>query len=227
MLNRYRQLAITLGVIIGIALAVTQAIKPTIDGIFAAQASIADMEGRLATLSIKEEILKKDSQEKLVSQANLLEDALPSVIDLSVIVSTVQKVASDTEITLGEFSISSTTQVVSIIPIQQAEKVSSFQFKVTLGGSFENIKRFVERLGFVSPMLRMEGLEFSGETSKAVLNFYFQPQLAATQDVDSPLAALSDSHKKAIDEVGKLEPPVLEVVVATPGATLEGENPFR
>lgn len=228
MLSRYRQLLITIGVLVGIALAVTQAIKPTIDGIFETQGNIESARGKLAALSAKEELLRKEPRDRLALQAKKLDDVLPSVIDLSVIVATLQKVASDTEISLSEFSISSMTQAVTILPTEETEKLSNFQFKVALSGNFENTKRFIDRLGFVSPMLRMENLDFADGKSQAVINFYFQPKLSTKPSVDSPLVTLSDSNRKAIDEVFRLESPVLEEpLVGTPAAEPSRENPFR
>lgn len=225
---RYKNFLIRAFVLVVMVFVATRLILPTVENITETQSKIIDEKERLSNLTKKEEFLKSVNRERLSQQARKLSEALPSAIDLPLILATLQKVAFDTDVTLGEFSLSSTSQALIIIPVQQAEKLSSFQFRVNLSGTLENMERFIKRLGFVSPMLSMEGIEFDSITSKATINFYFQLQPASKPPVDAPLTELTVRHTKAINDVFALEPPVLEEpLVATPSGVGDRESPFR
>lgn len=204
----------------------TRVTIPMVDSIREVQARIEQKKERLLLLSNKEDFLKRQNQGTLSYQVQKLNAALPSVIDLPLILATLQKVASDTNIELGEFSLSSRTQVLTVTKIQQGETLTSFQFNVSLAGSLESMEQFIEKLATVSPMLRMAGIDFSNEQSKTTLSFYFQPQ-PGRAPIDAPISELTQAQKNAITEVSSLEPPALvEPVVGSLDGQVR-EDPFR
>lgn len=202
-------------------------ISSTVTAIFETQARIGEQKGRLATLQGKEDVLQNTASTGLATQARRLTNVVPETINLSLIVATLQKAAAQTGVVLGEFSIASDAQVISILPITENEKLTSFQFKVSLVGGFNNIEAFIERLTFVSPILRVEKVEFAQDKSTLVLNFYFQPKKTFGISENLPLRKLSDRHTQAMTEVFKLEPPVLEEGTTPATSSGDREDPFR
>lgn len=222
---RYKSFIIRGLVLIALVFMSTRMIMPMIDSIIETQTVIAQRKEKILRLSDKESFLKRQNKDKMSQQVQKLNNALPFVIDLPLILATLQKVSAETGVELGEFSLSSTTQALIIIPIPQGERFSSFQFQVNLFGSLESMEHFMEKLGTVSPMLRMDGIEFTGDKSKVLLSFYFQPQ-PAKAPIDAPLSELTKGQIGVINEVFSLEPPALEEpVVASPSGSRE--NPFR
>lgn len=204
-------------------LLIVSQIFPTIVSISETQTRIQEVESRLAMLSEKENILKGPSQKTLLSQSQRLTEIIPETINLSSILATLQKVAADTGVTLGDFSIASDAQVISIIPVAADEKLSVFLFKISMTGSLNNIERFIEELGLASPIIRVVSIDFSESKSAMVLNAYFQPKKITSDS----LRKLTDDHTEAMNDVFKLKPPVLqeESQIAAPDATRE--DPFR
>lgn len=225
----YRRFFIVVFLSILVMFIVTQVIKGTIDQISQTQITITEQEVKLAGLTEKESLLQGIDKEMLNQQEKKLDEAIPPTINLPLILATLQKLAQDSEVELGEFSISSSAQVVSIIPIQQADKLSSFQFDINLTGDFEKVKRFTDLVPTVLPMFSVDKIVFSQNNTKATINFYFQPKgLAQKLVVDAPLPKFADTHTEAINDVSKLTPPVFEdATLASDAGVIERENPFR
>lgn len=213
-------------VVAGVFFLTVAVIQPTIEGIFHAKDNIREAENQLSLLFAKETFFKKTDASKLTLQEQKLNDAIPSVINLPLILATLQKTAAATGVTIGEFSIATNVAAVTLIPIDKADKLSSFQFKVNLSGSFDNIERFIEQLGNVTPILRVISLEFSQEESSVVLSFYFQPKDTKTK-IDSPLIQLTDKQNKALEKVFELEPPVIEESIQSSSSATTRTTPFR
>lgn len=212
-------------VVAGVFFLTVVVIGPTIEGIFQAKTNITDLENQLAQLTAKEEFLKKTVGNRLISQAAKLNNAIPSVINLPLILATLQKTAAAAGVTIGEFSIATNVAAITLIPVDKADKLSSFQFKVNLSGSFDNIERFIEQLGNVTPILRVVSLEFSQEKSSVVLSFYFQSSDTKTK-IDTPLIQLTDRQNKALEKVFELEPPVIEESIQSSSSGTR-TTPFR
>lgn len=225
----YRRFFTILVIAVSILLISTLGIKGTMDQITSVQISIAESEAKLAVLNEKENLLRSVDKGTFLEQEKKLDEAIPPIINLPVILATLQKIAVDSSLELGEFSISSTVQIISVLPIEQADKLSSFQFSVNVSGVFEDIKLFADTIPTVLPFLRMEKIEFTEDKTKATIVFYFQPKsLAQKLVVDSALEPLTSEHTKAINDVYSLTPPVLEEVsIATRAGEVERESPFR
>lgn len=226
-LVRYKNLIVGCLIFALLFLAVSRFTGPTIQGILEAQSRIEEQKVKLQTLDEKEALLKSTDKQTLISQMQRLTEAIPQTIDLPLIVATLQKGAQDAGIALGEFSIASNTQVISLVPIEEAERLSRFQFKVVLVGGADNIEQFIERVGTVSPLLGIESTEFLQDKSTVVFNFYFQPQSTVKFSSDASLRELTNRHTKTITEVFGLEPPVLEVPSAPQAEEGDRPNPFR
>lgn len=222
-----RRLA-TIGLLLVAIGLIINGIMGTLTAIATARDSINETSEKLARLESKEASLKNIGHANLAQEAQKLTDAIPQTINLPIIVATLTKIAGDTNVELGDFSISSRSQALTILSVQNAEKLTSFQFRVNLTGNLENTKRFINELGKVSPMLGLEGLEVSTEKSKLILNFYFQPQLISKTKLDEFLEPLTDTHRKAISEVLVLSSPGLEEISnASASGTTDRQNPFR
>ncbi|GEM_PF-5161970 len=214
-------------VVAGVLFLIIVVVLPTIEGIFQAKANTYDLKNQLSLLSGKETLLKKTDGSKLTLQAQKLNEAIPSVINLPLILATLQKTAAESGVTIGEFSIATNVAAVTLIPVDKADKLSSFQFKVNISGSFDNIERFVEKLGSVTPLLRVVSLEFSQEKSSIALGFYFQAPAKKAKIDDTPLAQLTDKQNKALEKVFELEPPVIEESIQSSSSSESRTTPFR
>src|SRR5581483_7924829 len=190
-LNRYKNLVIQLVVFVVFLILSIQGIKGTWDSISAENDTISQLEERLGSLTQKEAILRSVStQGSFLEQQGKLKEAIPSLIDLPLILATLQKIGDETHVVLGEFSIAPNAAVVSLVSLGEDNRLTSFQFQVNLTGSFDDLQAFINRLGSVSPMLRITTITFTRDNSKATINFYFEPEKTAKQDIAAPLKNL-------------------------------------
>jgi len=168
------------------------------------------------------------TQTTLLASADKLNEAVPSTINLPLILATLQKIADESQVVLGEFSLSPTTSIISFLPVDKGDKLTSFQFNVNLSGTFENMEIFIDKLGLVSPILRIEKIVFAEDKTKAAINFYFSPVKSEKQDVTAPLYPLSKEQEKAIESAQLLAPPALEEFSsASSSANTDRQSPFR
>lgn len=228
--GRYKRLVVILGIGIVFGFVAIEGIKAILDKIVTKKDEIAKAEERLEKLTTKENILKSEDRENLALEEAKLNEAIPSVIDLPLILAILQKISADTGTTLGDFSISSNTQAITILPVQRAEKLSAFKFKVNLTGGFDATASFIEKLERISPIFRVENVTFLGNASNIIVQFYFQPSSLKTKfEPDESLGDLTAEHKKTIKEVFVLETlrfeePSLESSSANIG---QRRSPFR
>ncbi|MBI2036064.1 hypothetical protein HYT17_00290 [Candidatus Microgenomates bacterium] len=201
-------------------------IVPTIEGIFQTKTNITEKELALSQLSDKEALLKNTGDNKLKLQAQKLNEAIPSVINLPLILSTLQNTAAVSGVTIGDFSIASNVAAVTLIAVDKADKLSSFQFKVGISGSFDNIEQFIRTLGRVTPFLKVVTLDFSQEKSSVTLSFYFQAVDAKTGG-EFTLTDLSDKQNEALEKVYQLAPPVIEESIQSSSSGASRTTPFR
>lgn len=228
--HTYKKQVFFLVVTLAFGFIAIQGIKATVNEIIAKNDAIAKAQERFERLSDKETLLKSEDRQRLRGETVNLDKAIPSVIDLPLILTILQKTASETGVTLGDLSLASNTQAIAILPIDKAEKLSSFQFSVNLSGSFEGIEGFAEKLGNISPMQGIANITFAADKAKIVVSFYFQPRSLKTKlEPDEPLVVLTNDHKKTIEEVLQLEiSQPDDSNAASPSAqTQERENPFR
>ena len=228
--DRYKGFAIRLAVIIVFMAIALGGIKTTIEEIFAKTQENTQARERLHTLQTKENLLKGESTRDLLTQANRLTSTVPSVIDLPQIVAILQEVATETNVTFGGFSITPDAQAITILSVGKTEKLSSFQFKVNLSGSFEDVQTFIDKLSNVSPMFRGQKLTFTDNHADLIIHFYFQPTfLQEKSQVNLPLQPFTDIHKNAITAVMQLATPghgeSTESAVSVP--IEERKNPFQ
>lgn len=222
----YKGFLIFCAVAIVISMGFLMAIRPQIDEIGLANEKIAEAETKLAVLKDKEAILRSANNATLTAQSQKLTEAIPTTINLPLILATLQKIAEETNIEIGEFSLSSEVAAVTILPVSNADKLSIFQFKVNVKGNFDDTEKFISRLIEVSPLLRVEIYKFAEVGSSMTLKSYFQPQAKAILKLESPLTKIAQAENEAITSAMQLPPWVLEEPVGT--ASDSGrDNPFR
>jgi hypothetical protein len=145
----------------------------------------------------------------LMQQEQKLNTAIPQTISLPTVFATIQNAALVSRTTLGEFSIDSYTQAIEIIPLANARELSGLHFKASIGGNLDDIARFIEKLGSVSPLLRVEGVDFKDGIATVTFTAYFEPAVANVSASDEALPAIGAEEKNALDKVLYLEPPVI------------------
>lgn len=224
---RFKGFFIGVGICVGVFFFTLFTIKPTIEGISATQERINQARARLELLTEKERLLKNVNRGEFSAEVEKLNAAIPQSIDLPLILATLEKIAADTQVELGEFSISSVASAINILPIERAEKLSSFQFKMVLKGTFDNLQQFNEQLHTMSPLLRIDSVEFSADKATILVSFSFQPKSTRKPAIDEPLFAFEAKDKETMRKVSALIPPVLETPeLGTPSAGTRG-TPFR
>jgi hypothetical protein len=223
---RYADLLLWGGISLFVLGMILFAIKPTIDNILETKTRIEEEEKQLALLTQKDDILKKVNKTSLEKQSTELSEAIPYVINLPQIVATLQEAATQTDIKLGEFTISSANSAVTITPLEGGDKITAFEFQTNLDGNFENTEKFLNELSNMRPLIRVASINFSQNSAKAVFRFYFQPKLKAAPKPEKEIASFTVKETKIIDTVSGLALPVLQQ-----GNTNEGNtgkvNPFR
>ena len=208
-LLKYKNTMLVIAMLVLVLIVMKQLILSTIDSVFQTKNAIAEDEARLTKLTQKEILLKNLTDNSLGFKEQKLEAAIPSTINLPSILATIQKAALDTNMKLGEFSIASNGQVLTIIPVANAAELSNFRFKTTLTGSIDDMNRFIKKLGTVSPLVHIETLDFVGDRATMVFSFYFEPKSTQQFAVDEDLLPMSEGANSALNEVLKLSPPVL------------------
>ena len=223
----YRKFVLQIVVVLGTLLLLTQVIKPTFEEIIASQNRIKEIDVKLSSLSEKEVFLRSQQPRTLQIQAKKLRGAIPTTIDLPLILATLEKLADFAGISLGDFSISSEAAAVTLVPIENAQNLSTFRFEVALSGSFENTKRFYTALAGISPLLSIEAIDFRADQAAVVFNFHFQPKSTSEPSAQTTLVALDSEQTTTIDKAMTLAPPVLdeESTISVPNQQLRGD-PF-
>lgn len=223
MIRKYKALFIT-AFIIGLPTIVYfVGVSPTLDAITETKTAIQQNQEDYQKLVAKENVLKSFKTQVYASQTSTFENAISPTINLPLILATLQKVATDTGVTLGELSISSTSSTIDIISTQ-AGKISSFEFKVELTGSFDQIQTFVRTIHQYEPLMSVESISVSSNKTTMVIRYYFQPaSLQKTADI--PVTALTPKDEATLNAITALNPPVITDQTSTTSASRD--NPFK
>lgn len=225
----YKRFLITSAMVIGVVLIAVFGIKGTMDEIGITDTSIGEAENRLAVVIQKDTTLSSLDQSLLTVQKQKLDLAIPPNINLPLILSALLLLSEESEVELGEFSISSNSQAVSIVTIENADSLPSFQFKVEINGPLDNLKNFISNLGTILPVMQTDAIEFDNSKSKATISFHFQPDsIVKNVPVDAPLPVFTSVHQNAINEVFSMREAPLGSQISTPSSTTaDRDNPFQ
>lgn len=207
---KYKKNLIILATMVIIIIVITQIIIPTISGIFSERIAITLDETRLARLKQKEEVLKELGDQPLFLEDQKLNQAIPASINLPSILTTIQQVATETNMTLGEFSIASNIQAVGIVPVENAQELSTFHFKAALSGTLENVIRFTEKLASVSPLIQVEKIDFTQDKAMMTFGYYFSPLTSSRPASQDALFPINKDMQVALDKALQLRAPILE-----------------
>jgi Tfp pilus assembly protein PilO len=194
--------------------------KQTYENIQAVKEARAQEETKLTALTKKEKILLSQNSQALQENFAILKNAVPETISLPVILATLQSLAKDTSVTVGNFALSSTQATIAIIPLAGGDRLTSFSFTVSLDGEFDNVNQFLTKLSTAMPLMSVDKVSFSQSTAKVTLQYYFQPknQIAKTQtsQTSGPSAIQSPANQQTTQDQTKSQNAQGDTIQALP-----------
>lgn len=189
---------------------------PKIGQIFITKDKIKKQEAEIVKLTAKIADLRSLSEADLVSNSELLSVALPLDNDVFVFLAVVKKTLADCSLVLEDFDVSP-----GIISSESAMPVSgigvpSVSMKISLSGTFENIKKFLEKTEKYLPIIKSEEIEIvSSPNSTSSAEFinkseiklivFYQPLRTKLTDFIVPLPKVSAAGQKLIEELKTYE----------------------
>lgn len=189
---------------------------PKIGQIFVTEDKIKNQEAEIVKLTAKIADLRSLSEADLVSNSELLTAALPLDNDVFVFLAVVKKTLADCNLVLEDFDVSP-----GIISSESATPASGIgvpliSMKISLSGTFENIKKFLEKTEKYLPIIKSgeikivstpnstSSAEFTNKSEMKLIVFYQPPRTKLT-DFTAPLPKVSALGQKLIEELKTYE----------------------
>lgn len=189
---------------------------PKIGQIFIIRDKIKKQEAEIVKLAAKIADLSSLSEAELIGNSELLSAALPFDNDIFTFLAVVKKTLIDSNLTLEDFDVSpGVISSESALPASGVG-VPSVSMAISLSGTFENIRKFLEKTEKYLPIIRSESIEIASlpnssssaeliDKSEMKLVFFYQPLRKKLTDFDAPLPKVSAAEQKLIEELRTYE----------------------
>lgn len=183
---------------------------PKVNQFIEIKRKISSQEKDISTLSMKIADLSSLSEADLVDNSNLLLEALPAGNEFFVFLGAVKKVAQESGLTIEDFDL--TPGVVSTGSAEAGKKFDVYTnpIKITFSGSYEDIRKFMDRLEKSLPTVIADELKITASListssadissgGKMQVSYYFLPVSKQLSDYYAPLPKISSEEQKEIE----------------------------
>jgi Tfp pilus assembly protein PilO len=171
------------------------------------------MVNKLQTKATSLETMDMARTDRLYELVNI---GLPSNKPFFEVIIQLQKVASDTEVGLGDFDLNPGSLATKEAKPNAAGQVA-VSTALTVQGTYDNLVEFVNRLQKTLPLFLITGINFDTGANDSVranmqLDVYYQPApVLAKNTVDVPLPTLERSTEDALNILASYHKPALDV----------------
>lgn len=176
-------------------------VKPRFSEIFQLKEKIAQSKQDVVTLNNKLTALQGFDRDKLLADARKVEIALPSEKDLPSLLSILERLAAETGAAIASVQLTPG----QIAPTGGGGEAANFPVKVTIAGSFAQIKSFLGSVTNASRVVTVRNLTITSSTTQ-------QASLSATLNLESFFQSLTATKFKTSDPLQNLTTEEQEVL---------------
>jgi len=152
-------------------------LNPRVRDIFVLNRSIKDLEGKVANVDRKLSILSSKDSNMLLSQVREAEKALPSQKDIPGLLSSLDRLAQETGVSITSFQVS--PGEVTATFSAQAVGAESLPFKMAISGGYDGVRNFLTRAVNTNRTLRIRSVAITAQAQAG------QASVSASLDMET------------------------------------------
>lgn len=242
LIKRYQGFGISFVIVVVIVVGVFAGILPAFAAIISMRKNVNDLSSQITILRQKASILESIDEETYKAYLTELSLAVPTDKSLTSLFATIDGLSQETGVTLSNFTLtkpgSIATESAKRLSNDERKVGSSFlPFTLTVNGTYDQIRTFVERAVLVRRFFRIRYFSISFDQKETFsvhmgMDAYYAPLPtnlgSASQTVDS----LTESDQAVIERVlsmpvlGKDSTPEVSGEDVSPVETVRREDPF-
>lgn len=242
LLKRYQGFGISLVIILVIVVGVFAGIVPAISSIISMRKNTSDLAEQLTILRQKASILESIDEEAFKSYLTELSLAVPTDKSLTSLFATIDGLSRDTGVTLSNFTLtkpgSIATESAKRLSNDERKVGSSFlPFTLTVNGTYDQIRTFIERSVLVRRFFRIRHFSISFDQKETFsvhmgMDAYFAPLPTNLGSASQTIESLTEGDQAVIERVlsmpvlGRDTQPITEEANISPVDTVPREDPF-
>jgi Tfp pilus assembly protein PilO len=176
-IRKYQGLLISIGIIIFIVICVFVGLLPAISSIKAMRSSVSELSAQVAVLEQKATILESIDEETYKNYLKDLALAVPTDKSLTSLFSTIDGLSRETGVTLSDFTLARP----GTIATDSAKRLSNDErklgssllpFTLTVSGTYDQIRKFVENAVLVRRFFRIRYFSISFDQKKETISVH-------------------------------------------------------
>ncbi len=226
-IRKYQGLAISLGVIIVVVLCVFFGLLPAVTKIKEMRASVSDLSSQVSVLQQKAAILESIDEETYKNYLADLALAVPTDKSLTSLFSTIDGLSRETGVTLSDFTLSRP----GTIATESAKRLSNDErklgssllpFTLTVTGTYEQIRKFVEYAVSVRRFFRIRYFSISFDEKKETISVHM-----GMDAYYAPLPTNLGSASQSVEGITQSDQSVIEKVMGMAVLGRENDRPVQ
>lgn len=153
---------------------------------------------RILVLKNNLNVLSTLTDSVLDSQLQIVNFALPTNKDFIGIINAISYASSFAGVSVGEFQL----QIGDLsTPPTDTEKFSSISLNLSVEGSIDDVKKFIEVLSTTLPLSEVTSINIGNASSSVAINFYYKPFPPVAYSDSAPINPIPEAKLKLINEL--------------------------
>lgn len=211
MLDRYRAFFLPALTLVLIVVLTATFIQPKLTDILQQQQEIAQGQTRLDRLTQKSSLLSSLDVNQLRTKFKTMEGALPSEKDVPGFLVEMQKIANEASVSVDKVELSagslstSSAQTATTNSRTLSKTVPSLDAKVTLTGTFGNLRLFLDKVSRVRRLVNIKGISLGGNQAQKAsgsisldfgFSLYYQALPTSLGEISQELPQITSDENK-------------------------------
>lgn len=242
LIKRYQGFGVSFIIIVIIIIGVFAGILPAFTSIISMRKNVIDLTNQITVLRQKVSILESIDEETYKSYLTELSFAVPTDKSLTSVFATIDGLSQETGVTLSNFTLtkpgSIATESAKRLTNDERKVGSSFlPFTLTVTGTYDQIRAFIERSVLVRRFFRIRhfSISFDQKDTFSVhmgMDAYYAPLPTNLGSASQVVESLTESDQAVIEQVvnmpvlGRDSIPVANEENVIPVETIQREDPF-
>lgn len=211
-IRKYQGLAISIGILLLIVICVFVGLLPAISNIKTMRSSVTDLSSQVAVLEQKATILESIDEDTYMNYLKDLALAVPTDKSLTSLFSTIDGLSRETGVTLSDFTLARP----GTIATDSAKRLSNDErklgssllpFTLTVSGTYDQIRKFVENAVLVRRFFRIRYFSISFDQKKETISVhmgmdaYYAPLPTNLGSATQSIEGLTQNDQSVIEKV--------------------------
>jgi len=191
--------------LLGFALALL-VIKPRIAESIETNKKVGEKKAQLDKLNQKKDEVSSLDEQEIREMVNKTIKALPSRKDIPGLVASVERLIGLNQLTLSSVQLVPGEISTESGKVVQKEEEGTLKVQLSLSGSFENVKKFLENAVSASRLLSIDSVSIQSQEGNNLnvgmtMSYFYQPVAEVVPPIDQPVAKLTDKEKETLEKV--------------------------